>query len=66
MIDRILLEVYFQGFADALDDKFDNSKKNIKAYNLGASHAFIGDDVRSVDYLSDEEILKMIYDVKHV
>ena len=31
-----------------------------KAYKLGAQHAIVGDDVRSVDYLSNEEILGLI------
>lgn len=33
------------------------------AYLLGREAAIIGDDVRSVDYQSDEEILKRIKDV---
>jgi hypothetical protein len=51
------------GFEDELDNnheqKFDNPLMN-KAYNIGRAHAFIGDDVRSVDYLSNQEIINRI------
>lgn len=65
--DTELLEWYNQGWKDEMygssstvpEDRLIN-----KAYNLGAAHALLGDDIRSVDYLLDEEILKMIYDVK--
>ena len=61
--DKILLQVYLCGFNDELtglpevihDDKLDQ-----RAYNLGRLHACIGDDVRSIDYLSNEELLKKI------
>ena len=51
------------GFSDELDDvlsiKFNSELEN-RAYNLGRVHAIVGDDVKSVDYLSDEEIIKLI------
>lgn len=59
----LLLLVYRSGFNDELEGK---TKKQFKkpilnrAYNLGCMDAIVGDDVRSVDYQSDEEILKTI------
>lgn len=67
--DTELLYYYFRGWKDEMYGSSSTLPEDMlinKAYSLGASHAFIGDDVRSADYLSDEEILKMIYDVKHV
>lgn len=66
MTDKELLEIYLLGFNNELDgiyNAFQPKEKNsleYKAYNLGGLHAIVGDDIRSFDYLSDEEILKMI------
>jgi hypothetical protein len=61
--DEELLGYYMLGFEDELDNnheqKFDNPLMN-RAYNLGRLHALIGDDVRSVDYLTNDEIIKQI------
>ena len=61
--DKSLLKWYMKGFNDELHGTSsivsDNELEN-EAYSLGASHAIIGDDVRSVDYLSNEKILKLI------
>ena len=61
--DEELLGCYMHGFMDELDNKpdydFGLPIKN-RAYNIGRSHALIGDDVRSVDYLSNDEILNQI------
>lgn len=61
--DEELLGCYMHGFMDELDNNldynFDSQIKN-RAYNIGKSHALIGDDVRSVDYLSNDEIIKQI------
>ena len=61
--DEELLGCYMHGFMDELDNnldyEFDLPIKN-RAYNMGRSHALIGDDVRSVDYLSNDEIIKQI------
>jgi hypothetical protein len=61
--DEELLGYYMLGFEDELDNnheqKFDNPPMN-RAYNLGRLHALIGDDVRSVDYLTNDEIIKQI------
>lgn len=54
------LDLYMEGFNDELYNKISQEKMKIKAYRLGSLHAIIGDDVRSVDNLSDEEILKLI------
>ena len=64
--DKELLEYYKKGFEDELDGKDLSSeieKKgtlHLSAYRLGALHALYGDDVRSLDYLSDNEILNLI------
>ena len=61
--DEELLGCYMHGFMDELDNnldyEFDLPIKN-RAYNIGKSHALIGDDVRSVDYLTNDEIIKQI------
>lgn len=64
--DKHLLEIYILGFNHHLDDapiemKFDKSSLYERAYLLGREAAKIGDDVRSVDYQTNEEILKDIY-----
>jgi hypothetical protein len=57
-----LLEGYLLGFKDELRGTSSVVPDGIisKAYKLGALHAIVGDDVRSVDYLTNEEILKLI------
>ena len=61
--DQNLLDWYMKGFKDELNGSSsvisDHELEN-KAYRLGALHALVGDDVRSVDYLPKEEILKEI------
>ena len=61
--DKILLETYMLGFSDELEGEtreFEDSML-MRAYELGRVDAFVGDDVRSVDYQSDEHLLKRIY-----
>lgn len=64
--DSNLYCVYLEGFSDELQGRKNCTYYNNvdplfgKAYNLGALHAIIGDDCRSVDYLSFDEIIKMI------
>jgi ABC-type amino acid transport substrate-binding protein len=64
MIDnKILLETYMLGFSDELEGdtrEFEDSML-MRAYELGRIDAFVGDDVRSIDYQSDEHLLKRIY-----
>lgn len=61
--DRNLLKWYMKGFKDELNGtstiESDEPLEN-KAYMLGAHHALIGDDLRSTDYLTNEEILGML------
>ena len=61
--DNNLIKWYKKGFSDELNGttsiESDNKIEN-KAYNIGATHAIIGDDVKSVDYLSNDEILEII------
>lgn len=66
MTDEKLIELYMLGFEHELegeeDIKFYLGDHPLKspAYKLGKLHAAVGDDCRSVDYLSREEIIKMI------
>jgi len=59
--DKLLLEAYKQGFNDGLNN-VDDYLILVLAYNLGQLDAQVGDDVRSVDYQTDEEILERIKD----
>lgn len=61
--DKILLETYMLGFSDELEGETREFEDSIliRAYELGRVDAFVGDDVRSVDYQSDEHLLKRIY-----
>lgn len=66
-VDSILLNLYMMGFNDELDqtdihESILTNKLELKAYNLGRYHAIIGDEISSIDKLTNEEILKMIYD----
>lgn len=61
--DLRLLSTYMKGFRDELKGNTSMefiSEQQSKAYRLGRAHAVIGDDVRSIDYLTNEEILNMI------
>ena len=62
-MDEELLKWYIKGFHDELwsgvTPESDIELEN-KAYKLGRIHAIVGDDCRSVDYLTDEEILDLI------
>lgn len=66
MTNEELYTNYMLGFTDELDGKEDikfylsDHPLKSPAYKLGRLHAVIGDDCRSVDYLSREEIIKMI------
>ena len=61
--DKILLQVYMWGFNDELTGlpeviHYDNLDQ--RAYNLGRLDAQVGDDMTSLDYQSNEDILKKI------
>jgi hypothetical protein len=61
--DKILLETYMRGFNDELDGRTEMWNPNpllLRAYNLGRQDAVVGDDVRSADYQTNEEILTRI------
>jgi hypothetical protein len=63
MIDnKILLETYMIGFSDELEGKTREFEDQMlmRAYELGKVDAFVGDDVMSVNYQSDEHLLKRI------
>lgn len=57
---KLLLEVYKQGFTDSFISDPTMSRLITKAYQLGWNHSIIGDDLRSVDYLSEDEIIELI------
>lgn len=61
--DKILLETYMLGFSDELEGETREFENPIlmRAYELGKVDAFVGDDVMSVNYQSDEHLLKRIY-----
>lgn len=66
MDNKELLDIYLKGFNDELDSNIYYVKENeliSKIYNLGRDHALIGDDIRSVDYLNNEQISNMIYKI---
>jgi len=61
--DKILLETYMWGFNDELDNRVEMWNPNpllLKAYKLGRQDALVGDDVRSVDYQTNQQILHRI------
>lgn len=62
-----LLRIYLLGFEDELiysNKRIYSNPIHQRAYQLGRDDAYIGDDVMSNDYRSDEEILKKIYNEK--
>jgi len=66
MTDKELLDVYMLGWHNELEGKEDiafylgdHPLKSV-AYYKGKSHCFLGDEQTSFDYLSGEEIIKMI------
>lgn len=59
---EILLAVYKLGFNDELGvNPIHRDELILIAYRLGQIDAFVGDDVRSVDNQSSEDILNKIY-----
>jgi hypothetical protein len=61
--DKQLLHWYFYGFNDELGGKnrnMDATDAQIVAYKVGGMHARLGDDIPSLDYMSDAETLNII------
>jgi len=61
--DNGLLLIYMEGFNDELNGTLDMNRYNglnKTSYLLGSIDAIVGDDVRSVDYQTNETILKRI------
>jgi len=61
--DKRLLHWYFYGFNDELSGKdrnMDATNAQTVAYLVGRMHARLGDDLPSLDYMSDAETLKII------
>ena len=62
-----IVEAYMQGFEDELQNnpmREFNYTALERAYELGRTDALIGDEVRSVDYRSKEELLNRVYNIK--
>lgn len=62
MDDKQLLIWYLKGFNDELGGIYDlpSNLAAAVAYDLGAIHAFMGDNAKSIDNLNNEEILTEI------
>ena len=60
--DKELLRIYYQGW----EDEANFSELEKRAYNIGKAHFITGDDVSSVDLLSDVEILAEIKNEKQI
>lgn len=61
--DKVLLRWYFYGFNDSLSGKsrvMDATNAQMIAYKVGDMHARLGDDLPSLDYMSDAETLNII------
>jgi hypothetical protein len=61
--DREILTWYFYGFNDELKsstNRISNIEINNIAYKVGFMHARLGDDMPTIDYMTDEETLKII------
>jgi len=63
--EELLLIIYNNGWEDCFTS-IDNSENyygmDRTAYNLGWSHAIMGDDLSHIDYYTNDEILKIIKD----
>jgi hypothetical protein len=61
--DKELLKWYYLGFHHELGRKTKTTPEdpilNV-AYRLGTVHAIIGDDIPSIDYLTDKETIQLI------
>ena len=58
--DERLLELYRLGFSDELNGVDQSEKYSSSAYSLGQMHAIVGDEITSIDQLTNEEILELI------
>jgi hypothetical protein len=61
--DEYLLKCYVKGFRNELHgERHEEHEEALakKAYQLGCDHAIMGDNDPNIDYLSNDEILKMI------
>ena len=61
-----LMDIYMAGFVDELRSQPEVEFTEIlstRAYQLGRVDALVGDDVRSVDNQTNEEILHRIYNI---
>jgi hypothetical protein len=61
--DKEILTWYFYGFNDSLKgskNRESDTEINNAAYKVGFMHARLGDDMPTIDYMTDEETLKII------
>lgn len=66
-LNKELMRIYMLGFNDELDDVDSHiyiDKIENNAYTLGRTHAFMGDDLSSIDEMNDKQILKIIKNSK--
>lgn len=63
LIDKILLDTYMNGFFDGLNgvEHWNPNSLLMRAYKLGYNDAIAGDDVMSLDFQTNEEILNRIH-----
>jgi hypothetical protein len=62
--DKELIQWYYKGFKDELNGcstiMSQDNFLELRAYEIGANHAALGDEIKSFDNLTEEEILKII------
>jgi hypothetical protein len=61
--DKILLETYMWGFNDELDNRVEMWNPNpllLKAYKLGRQDALVGNDLKSFNCQTNQQILHRI------
>lgn len=62
--DKELLQWCYRGFKDELNGGSNIMSQDnfleLRAYEIGANHAILGDEVSSFDSLTEEQILKII------
>lgn len=65
MTSKLLMEWYMKGFNDELKGTstiMDCSKYLECAYSIGAGDGLVGDEISHLDYQTEEEIIKRIFE----
>jgi hypothetical protein len=57
-----VMSFYFMGFTDELEGRVRKVPEGVAniSYNLGRAHALQGNDAKSIDFLTEEDIVKMV------